>query len=95
MLLKQVWFCWINGLPENRMEAENGAVLSCPTKPFRFVEPKSLPQKLCEKFRNNFLPFMRLMCSAPNLNLHRSGDGRSTIECIDSSFDKAIAYVRT
>ena len=95
MLLKQAWFCWINGVPENRMSGENGAVLLCPIKPFRFVDPKSLPSKLCDKFRNDFLPFMKLMCSAPDLNLPSTTDEKSTIEFINSSFDKAIAYART
>ena len=94
MLLKQAWFCWINGLPANRMEGENGAILSCPIKPFRFVNPKTLPPKLRHKFWNDFLAFMLLMYKTPDINLPHPSK-RSTIEFIDSSFEKEILYVKT
>ena len=93
MLVEQAWSCWLIGQPENRIEYSVEDVRLCPIKPSRRIARNTLPGTLRSLFSNDIEPFMKLMSTAPNMNLPESDSFDP--EVIESTFDIGIEHVKS
>ena len=94
MLLKQAWTCWVMGQPGNRMQLSGSpAILECPIKPFRSIDRSMLPTELRNTFCNDIQPFLKLMSSAPDINL---GDAANSVDAahIERTFLMGLAHAK-
>ena len=89
--LKNAWITWFRGLPDNMSAKSNGSgYYRAPVRPFRFIEPKYLPQKKRNHFNDCWRPIMEYMqhaaesdASIPSLST------KPTAELINNAYNVA------
>ena len=59
--LRNAWIFWFYGKVENQSQKSDGSLYSTPVKPYRFIEPKMLPEKLRKTFNNCWCPILDYM----------------------------------
>ena len=92
MRVKAAWSAWVKGLPNYRMEGEDGEVIT-PIKPLRKMKPSSLPKALGCQLMNEFRPVMIMMEKAPEIDLNSQES--FTDSTINDMFAKGIEYIKS
>jgi hypothetical protein len=59
--LRNAWIFWFYGKVDNQSQKSDGSLYSTPVKPYRFIEPKMLPEKLRKTFNNCWCPILDYM----------------------------------
>lgn len=92
MRVKAAWSAWVKGLPNHRIDGEDGDLLA-PIKPLRKMQPASMPKALAIQLMNEIRPVMTLMEKAPGIDLS-SKDLFSDSE-INRMFGLAIQHIQS
>ena len=61
---RAAWNFWLLGMPDHQEENAEGDTVTHPVCPFCVFDPKLLPKKLRDNFKNNWRPVLRIMDEA-------------------------------
>ncbi len=94
--LRNAWFYWFRGCPDNKSKKEDGSGLySAPVPPFKHLAPKMLPHKKRRHYNDCWTPILQYMEEAVKSNeLFVPFPSAPSSQIISDSFEAAKAALK-